>query len=334
MTYQDIIKAMAFVEFRDNGGKLRQASRKTGIPASTIYRWRSETWWGEMANNTNKHKGRRCVHQKPKCCRPSKLTPRVLEMVGVFFRDNESALQKDLYIYLSDHGIVVSKSSISRAIKLANFSRKRLSSHILGQQDVVKVGTFNDAIKPFLENPSTIIVSTDEMYVSEKVVPTHIYSKVGLKRGLTKIKSGGWKQRSLIQSIGSDGSQYHELVQGTVKRQRFQEYIERLPYPEGTVILMDNCTIHKHLEDVFNAKRFVPLYLSPYSPEFQAVEFAFSKIKGNFRHQYPWKEGIESAIETAVSSITSDNITQFFKHANDNLNNYTKTYELTITNTV
>ena len=100
----------------------------------------------------------------------------------------------------------------------------------------------------------------------------------------------------MIQSIGSDGSQYHELVQGTVKRQRFQEYIERLPYPEGTVILMDNCTIHKHLEDVFNAKRFVPLYLSPYSPEFQAVEFAFSKIKGNFMHQYPWKEGIESAI--------------------------------------
>ena len=152
MTYQDIIKALAFVEFRDNGGKLRQASRKTGIPASTIYRWRSETWWGEMANNTNKHKGRRCVHQKPKCCRPSKLTPRVLEMIEVFFRDNESALQKDLYIYLSDHGIVVSKSSISRAIKLANFSRKRLSPHILGQQDVVKVGTFNNAIKPFLEN--------------------------------------------------------------------------------------------------------------------------------------------------------------------------------------
>ena len=80
---------------------------------------------------------------------------------------------------------------------------------------------------------------------------------------------------------------------------------------------MDNCTIHKHLEDVFNAKRFVPLYLSPYSPEFQAVEFAFSKIKGNFRHQYPWKEGIESAIETAVSSITSRRVLEIVETVTD-----------------
>ena len=243
-------------------------------------------------------------------------------MVKTFIKDNESALQKDIRLYLSEHGVIVSKSSISRAMKLANLSRKRLSSHILGKQDIVKVSAFNDAIKPFLDNQSTIIVSTDEMYVSEKVIPTHIYSEVGLKRGLTKIKSGGWKQQSLIQSIGSDGSQYHELVQGTVKRKRFQEYIERLPYPEGTVILMDNCTIHKNLQDTFNAKHFIPLYLSPYSPEFQAVEFAFSKIKGNFRHQYPWKEGVETAIESAASSVTPDNIKKYFKHAYDNLNNF------------
>ena len=69
-----------------------------------------------------------------------------------------------------------------------------------------------------MDNSNVIVVSTDEMYISEKVVPTHIYSKVGRKRGLIKIKSGGWKQRSLIQSIASDGSEYHEFIEGTVKR--------------------------------------------------------------------------------------------------------------------
>ena len=69
-----------------------------------------------------------------------------------------------------------------------------------------------------LDNPTTIIVSTDEMYVSEKVVPSHIYSEKGKKRGLTKIKSGGWKQRTLIPS---DGTKYHEFVEGTVNRARF-----------------------------------------------------------------------------------------------------------------
>ena len=328
MTYCDIFKATAYVVFQENGGKLRQTARKAGVPASTLCRWRSEKWWQEMKNDANKHTGRRSKKRKSNSARPSKLTPRVIEMVQTFFNEHESTLQKDLKLYMLGRGVVISKSSISRAIKMAKMSRKRLSSHVLGQQDVAKVIAFNDAIKPILENPSTIILSTDEMYVSEKVVPTHIYSKVGVKRGLTKIKSGGWKQRSLIQSIGSDGSRYHELVHGTVKRARFQEYIERLPYPEGTVILMDNCTIHKQLQSAFDSKRFVPLYLSPYSPEFQAVEFAFSKIKGNFRQQYPWKDGIETAVEVAVGAVTADNIKQFFKHSQENLNDFIKTHQI------
>ena len=201
MTYRDILRATVYVEYRENGGKLRLTSKTTGIPASTICRWKREKWWIEMANGNNKHKGRHVQQKKPKNRRPSKLTHRVLEMVKSCIKDNESALQKDVQIYLSERGVIISKSSISRAMKLANLSRKRLSSHILGQQDIVKVSTFNDAIKPFIENPSTIIVSTDEMYVSEKVVPTHIYSEVGLKRGLTKIKKEWGMETKVIDSI-------------------------------------------------------------------------------------------------------------------------------------
>ena len=51
------------------------------------------------------------------------------------------------------------------------------------------------------------------------------------------------------------------------------------------------------------------------------MEFAFSKIKGDFRNQYPWVNGVESAIEVATSAVSSDNITAFFKHSHDNLNN-------------
>jgi hypothetical protein len=34
---------------------------------------------------------------------------------------------------------------------------------------------------------------------------------------------------------------YHEIVQGSVKRNRFAEYIENLPHPRGSVILLHNC---------------------------------------------------------------------------------------------
>ena len=168
-----------------------------------------------------------------------------------------------------------------------------------------------------------LVLSTDEMYASEKTIPTHVYSEIGKKAFLTKrvaASSGGWKQRSLIQSIGSDGSQYHEIVQGGVKRDRFAEYIEHLPYPPGTVILLDNCKTHKSIGHVFKKKGFIPLFLPPYSPEFQPVEFAFSIVKKEFRLSYPWKNGIENSIDCSVSKmLTQTNIKQFFKHTTSNI---------------
>jgi hypothetical protein len=157
-------------------------------------------------------------------------------------------------------GVKISRSSASRAVKLADISRKRLSAHVLGKQLPEKVLRFYNEYKAILDDPNVIVVSTDEMYASEKVIPTHAYSKVGTKAILEKrhIGSGGWKQRSLIASIGSDGSIYHEIVQGSVKRNRFADYIENLLHPRGSVILLDNCTIHKKLEDVFLSSLHFP----------------------------------------------------------------------------
>jgi hypothetical protein len=44
--------------------------------------------------------------------------------------------------------------------------------------------------------------------------------------------------------------------------------IHSLPYPPETVCVMDNCRIHKGLDDVFAAKGYIPMFLSPYSPQF------------------------------------------------------------------
>ncbi len=130
-------------------------------------------------------------------------------------------------------GVKISRSSASRAVKLADISRKRLSAHVVGKQLPEKVLRFYNEYTAILDDPNVIVVSTDEMYA---------YSKVGTKAILEKrhIGSGGRKQRSLIASIGSDGSIYHEIVKGSVKRNRFADYIENLPHPRGSVILLDN----------------------------------------------------------------------------------------------
>ena len=322
MTYSEFTRVQAFIAYQKNGGRLRAAAREVKISPSTLFRWKSTAWWAKECNGSRGHKGRTNRKQNSIRKNPRKLTEDVIEEVKRFYENNESALQIALQYHLKNvKDIDISLSSVCRAIKMAGLSRKRLSSHILGKQSDEKIVKFDNDYKPFVNDLSVVIVSTDEMYASEKVIPTHVYSTVGTKRSLTKHKSGGWKQRSLIQSIASDGSKYHEIVNGTVNRNRFVQYITNLPYPAGTVILMDNCSIHKNIEETLQAKGYVAMFLPPYSPEFQPVEFAFSKIKNAFRSQYPWPDGVEEALEISEKTITSENIVNFFSHTFKNLEN-------------
>jgi hypothetical protein len=49
-----------------------------------------------------------------------------------------------------------------------------------------------------------------------------------------------------------------------------------------------------------------PLFLSPYSPEFQPIEFAFSKIKRRFRSLYPWQDNnVNEALEESTNCVSN-----------------------------
>jgi hypothetical protein len=133
-------------------------------------------------------------------------------------------------------------------------------------------------------------------------------------------QKGGWRQRSLIKSICNDGSTYYEIVQGSVKRERFGQFIQKLPHPPGTVLLMDNSTTHKELASVYASKGYVPLFLPPYSPIYQPVESAFSAVKRKFRNMYPWPLGLEAALESAVDYTNkAESFLGYFRNTQRNL---------------
>lgn len=89
-----------------------------------------------------------------------------------------------------------------------------------------------------------------------------------------------------------------------------------MPYPPGTIMLMDNCQIYKNLDDVFEAKGYQMMFLPPYSPMFQPVELAFSKIKGLFRNMWPWEDdGVEKSIHACVEQESETDILGHFRHA-------------------
>jgi len=215
---------------------------------------------------------------------------------------------------LQSKNLQVSATTIRRWIKQAGFSRKRLSTKILGHVTHEQIqdyrGRFHDVVRP-----DTLIVSLDECYFSEKVLPLYGYSRVGHRCILRNKTGGSWTKQTLILAISSEGDFHHQITKGSVNREGFGEFILGMPYPPDTVIIMDNCSIHKKLSDVFEAKGYVPLFLSPYSPMFQPVELAFSKAKGLFRSKWPWTDGVSDAIHH------ENDVKGFFRHAQKALHN-------------
>jgi transposase len=123
-------------------------------------------------------------------------------------------------------------------------------------------------------------------------------------------------------AVSSSGQVEHMMQDGGVKRYQFADFITRLPFPPGTVIILDNCSIHKKMEHVFEAKQYKPLFLPPYSPQLQPIELAFSVVKNHFRQLWPWKAGVVDAVVESINALQPSHISNFFKHTDHMLHSW------------
>ena len=85
----------------------------------------------------------------------------------------------------------------------------------------------------------------------------------------------------------------------------------------GQVVILDNLAAHK----VEGVKALIEkagarlLYLPPYSPDFNPIEQAWSKIKQLLRSaKARTLEALEAAIAEALAAITADNASAWFAH--------------------
>jgi len=77
-------------------------------------------------------------------------------------------------------------------------------------------------------------------------------------------------------------------VEGTTTATVFEAYVEQVLAPtlrRGQVVVVDNLGAHKgvRIRELIEERGCQLLYLPPYSPDFNPIEEAFSKIKGGLR---------------------------------------------------
>jgi transposase len=100
----------------------------------------------------------------------------------------------------------------------------------------------------------------------------------------------------------------------------FLTYVEQVLCPRlrpGQVVVMDNLPAHKvdGVRSLIEAVGAELLYLPPYSPDFNPIEQAWSKIKQQLRSaKARTLETLEAAITQALAQITIQNAAAWFAH--------------------
>ena len=102
------------------------------------------------------------------------------------------------------------------------------------------------------------------------------------------VPHGHWKTTTFVGALTLRGFIAPWVLDGPINRDAFETYVAKVLVPElrrGDIVVMDNLSSHKRaavrerIEAVGATLRFLP----PYSPDFNPIEKAFSKLKAMLR---------------------------------------------------
>lgn len=99
---------------------------------------------------------------------------------------------------------------------------------------------------------------------------------------------GHWKTTTFIGALTLRGMIAPFVISGPINRDAFEAYVAQVLIPElrpGDIVVMDNLSSHKgqRVRDMIEDAGAQLLFLPPYSPDFNPIENAFSKMKALLR---------------------------------------------------
>ena len=126
---------------------------------------------------------------------------------------------------------------------------------------------------------------------------------------------------TFVGALRHDGIIAPWVIDGPINGESFRTYVEQVLVPElrpGDIVVMDNLPAHKG-EGVRLAIEGAGAelhYLPPYSPDFNPIEMAFSKLKAVLRGKAERTvSALWDAVGTAIPLFTPDECANYFAAA-------------------
>lgn len=230
-------------------------------------------------------------------------------LIDLFLQHTPCVSVRDIQSHLASHNLNVSITTIRKYLKKLNYTFKKAIHKTKKTWSEEKIKQFELDMIEKLKVFGTII-SIDECYFSEKVLPLNGYSKRGT-RVVTTLSKSSWKAKSLLMAMSNKGEIWYNIIDGSVTGKQFEDFISLLP--KESMIILDNAAIHRTKVD--ERKHFIP----PYSPEYNPIENIFSKAKGIFRKLNASHSDVSRNIKKSIDQITTNDVKNCFQHLENEL---------------
>jgi transposase len=163
------------------------------------------------------------------------------------------------------------------------------------------------------------LVFVDEMGTNISLSPLYSWSRKG-ERAFGSAPRNWGKNVTLLASITRKGLGPCLAVEGATRREVFEAYLEHVLAPTlkpGQIVVMDNLSAHKgeRVRELIEQRGCELVYLPPYSPDFNPIEQAFSKVKDLMRRaEARTREALIEAMGVALSAVSARDAQGFFGH--------------------
>ena len=164
------------------------------------------------------------------------------------------------------------------------------------------------------------LVFIDETGASTKMARLRGRAKRG-QRCRSPVPHGHWKTTTFIGALRLNGMTAPMVIDGPMNRDVFHAYVRHVLTPTlkpGDIVVMDNLPAHKGGETrrMIEAAAARLLYLPPYSPDFNPIENAFSKLKAILRKASERTiDGLWETIGRAIDQFTPAECANYFTAA-------------------
>jgi transposase len=164
------------------------------------------------------------------------------------------------------------------------------------------------------------LVFIDETWAKTNMARTHGRAPRG-ERLRAAIPHGHWQTTTFVAGLRISGMVAPMVLDGPINAELFQAYVEQVLIPDlrpGDIVVMDNLGSHKGagVRAAIEAAGAELLYLPPYSPDFNPIEKAFSKLKAMLRKAAARTVGaLWAAIGEIIGTITAAECANYFAAA-------------------